>query len=715
MNGSKGNSASAIGRSVGPRTDIQLLRAVAVVAVILNHLIGWPEGGFIGVDVFFVISGYLITSQLYREHEMLGKVSLRGFYIRRIRRILPVSTFVLAVTVAAGFAIYLSSRANSIAIDAAWALLFSANWHSAISGTNYWANNDLTSPLQHYWSLSVEEQFYFVWPAILLTVLGLSTSDRSGAPSRRRVLIVVLSLIIAGSLAWSLWESATHPTWAYFSTVSRAWELAVGGLLAVVGRLVAKVPQLAKSTLGWVGLAGIGASLFLVGESGFPAPWALLPVLSTVLVIAAGIENSRRPLFPLANPVTAYIGDISYSLYLWHFPVIVLIGALVAPGRKYIGVAVALTLLLSISSYHLLENPVRQSSWLLKTTRRAPGPSRKSVAVGVLSLVGVGVLLVGVSVQPSPTEVVPVVQPLTARESQARSEYVNEVPSESSESSLHLLDEIRSALSATAFPVLSPSIDELGFEAWVKQALVDGCTDVDVANVDDCASGPIDAVGDVVVIGDSFGMSWMPAIRAAFEPAGWRVHPLTKGQCPSASVDVVQNAGDPFPECLSHREWAFTQAAAIKPKLIILADAFSTISRLSSERVGEAGAEEFAHGLSTTIARALDTGADVVVLSSPPEAPALQQCVTRTAVPSDCVGTIVGDWWVFSRAQAAATRIAGAEFVDTRLWFCDIDDRCPGFVGSTPVRTDGGHMTAEYSSQLAGSLQAVLGLSPPLG
>ena len=144
------------------RPDIQGLRAVAVLAVVANHLFGFPAGGFIGVDVFFVISGFLITGQLFREHHKQGRISFADFYRRRVRRIFPISTVVIIVTVAASFVIYLTARAQTVAVDGIWALFFAGNWHFAFLGTDYWANTGSISPLQHYWSLAVEEQFYLV-------------------------------------------------------------------------------------------------------------------------------------------------------------------------------------------------------------------------------------------------------------------------------------------------------------------------------------------------------------------------------------------------------------------------------------------------------------------------------------------------------------------------------------------------------------------------
>ncbi|WP_447644321.1 acyltransferase family protein [Nocardioides zeae] len=192
-----------------PRRDIQGLRAFAVTAVVLDHLLGWPHGGFVGVDVFFVISGFLITGILLREHERTGTISFVGFYRRRAKRILPASILVLAVTVALSYALVGRLRADSIATDGLWALFFGANWRFTTQATDYFAANGPVSPLQHYWSLAVEEQFYFVWPWLMLGVLALLA-----ARTRRRAGTVTTSTPAPTTTAsWSAssWPASCSP------------------------------------------------------------------------------------------------------------------------------------------------------------------------------------------------------------------------------------------------------------------------------------------------------------------------------------------------------------------------------------------------------------------------------------------------------------------------------------------------------------------------
>lgn len=384
------------------RADVQGLRMVAVVAVIADHLLRWPAGGFVGVDIFFVISGFLITGLLLREQEKTGSISFWGFYRRRIKRILPAATLVVVLTVAAAFALLSRVRATNALWDGVWASLFAANWHFAAVGTDYFQPDVAVSPLQHYWSLSVEEQYYFVWPWLMLLIFWLSARfGGSTSPRSARGIQVAILLIICVSFAWSMWETANAPTWAYFSTLSRAWELGIGAAVAVFSRAFVRIPTLVRTLLAWIGLAGIAASLVVItSESAFPAPWATLPVLSTALVIIAGTGGEGRYLWPLTNRVSTYVGDISYSLYLWHWPIIVLL-AVYLPLNTVANQAIALgvIVILSVMSFHLVEDPIRRSHWLdprPQSARRLPpgwrrrGPIPKIVALALTSVVTVG-------------------------------------------------------------------------------------------------------------------------------------------------------------------------------------------------------------------------------------------------------------------------------------------------------------------------------------
>ena len=370
--------------------------------MVADHLAGWPPGSFVGVDVFFVISGYLITGILVREFERRHTISFTGFYARRVKRILPAGLFVIGATLLATRVLAGIDRYHFAAKDAIAAVLFFANWHFAATGVNYFNQSLPPSPLQHYWSLSVEEQFYFVWPWLLLAVLLLGR--RMGWWRREHTRLVagvtVASLSVV-SLAWAFRETSRNPTAAYFSTFVRAWELGLGALVAIAAQRIAQIDERVRLGVASAGMVGVFASLFAVPSSGgFPAPWALLPTVSTAAVLAAGAGLSSRPLLPLTNPVSQYVGNISYSVYLWHFPVVVLIVTVVPQySLAYWLAGLALIFGLSAASFHLLEDPARRGTWFRRRPGRLPLPSsgwaKFAAACAATALVaGIGLLVV---------------------------------------------------------------------------------------------------------------------------------------------------------------------------------------------------------------------------------------------------------------------------------------------------------------------------------
>jgi peptidoglycan/LPS O-acetylase OafA/YrhL len=292
----------------GIRPEIQALRAVAVVTVLVFHF--WPEalpGGFVGVDVFFAISGFLITSHLVREVERTGSVSVLAFWARRVRRLLPASLVVLLATATAIVALVPLSAWDDWLAELLASALYVENWHLASSATDYFAQQDAPSPFQHFWSLSVEEQFYAVWP---LLVLGAALLG-AGLARRRAALAGVLGLVFAASLAYSILFTGDGRDDAYFSTLTRAWEFAAGGLLALLpsagvsaapapapgaGRVRAllaraerAVEALARALVSWAGIAAVFVAAAIISrETAYPGWAALLPVLGALAVIYAG-------------------------------------------------------------------------------------------------------------------------------------------------------------------------------------------------------------------------------------------------------------------------------------------------------------------------------------------------------------------------------------------------------------------------------------------
>jgi peptidoglycan/LPS O-acetylase OafA/YrhL len=354
-------------RRIPYRGDIQGLRAVAVVLVLLSHTgLAFLPGGFVGVDVFFVISGFLITRLLVTEWERTGRISLTGFYARRAKRLLPAAGLVLAVSMLLTLFFLPKTRWAETGWDVVASGLYAMNWRLAEQAVDYLATGDAPSILQHYWSLAVEEQFYLVWPLLLIAVGWTVRRFRGRNAGRPRVLLLVLALIAVPSFAWSVHLTVSDPARAYFVSTTRIWELALGGALALLGHHLARLPRRAAAGLGWAGLGAIVAAAFWITPAmAFPGYLALVPTLGAAAVIAAGTAGPAGPERLLDRRPMRAVGALSYSLYLWHWPLLITAEARFGELSVTAGLAVVLfSVLPAVATYHFLENPVRRSKRL---------------------------------------------------------------------------------------------------------------------------------------------------------------------------------------------------------------------------------------------------------------------------------------------------------------------------------------------------------------
>lgn len=364
------NARTRTGASQHFRPDIEGMRAIAVGLVLLYHGFHAPfTGGFVGVDVFFVISGFLITNLLLHENARTGRISIPRFYARRVRRILPAATIVVLATAFAAYHWLGFIAGNEIADDAKWTTVFAANIHFSLLGTDYLGSQLPPSPLLHMWSLGVEEQFYLVWPGVFLGLVLVVRGAR-----HRNALAVSLLLIIGASLAWSVIQTESNATWAYFSPLTRAWELALGALVAVLATVAARVrPFWLIELLSLCGIAGIVVSALVLNSSTHYPGWSVaLPVTSTALLIAAGGANPRTLVGrTLALRPMQWIGARSYSLYLWHWPFLIIAAEYLGHNLSAIQNTGLLLLALAATAitYRLVENPVRHARVLATRTR----------------------------------------------------------------------------------------------------------------------------------------------------------------------------------------------------------------------------------------------------------------------------------------------------------------------------------------------------------
>jgi len=690
------------------RPEIQGLRALAVVAVILHHLTGWPRGGFVGVDIFFVISGFLITGLLLKERRTTGRISWSAFYRRRTRRLLPAALLVLVATVVASFLLLNAGRGKQTLVDAVWSLFFSANWRFAWSETDYFQAGGAQSPFEHFWSLAVEEQFYLVWPWLI--VAGYAVVSRHVPHASRighRLVGVVLVLIAVASFVHACVLTASNPTWAYFSTLSRAWELGVGALLAIIASTLSSVPAAWRSALAWFGLAGILVSFLVVREDApLLGTWGTLPVLSAALVIAAGTGARPRALEPLTHPVAVWIGELSYSLYLWHFPVIVLMAAVLDPtSLGYYAWSSVVILAISVAAFYGVEDPVRKSSWLTghgtkPGARRVPATaSSRRRLVGVGAMTGACLMLFGVAAtgqQPSSSASGPVPHTGPAAGS--------ERPTLDSPAAAERAAEVEAALAAVEWPDLDPAVGELRSAAAAPPcALVYNSPQLaDAVEVKRrCGHGDPAAKRTVLVIGDSLANSYLPAIVAAVAPEGWNVVGVSRSGCPAIAIDVVYLASrQPYSRCTEHQGLISQWIPELAPDLIVATGSPFIVDRLASGATGAGALRQWRKGAEASWAAWADT-APVVVLQAPPYGKNLQSCATRFSKPSDCVSTPAQAYVNFRKMEKKAVKaVADVRYVGTQDWFCSAEPRCPAFVGTIPTFVDGGHLTIAGARQL---------------
>jgi peptidoglycan/LPS O-acetylase OafA/YrhL len=343
------------------RADVQALRAVAVLTVVLYHAhLPYLTGGYVGVDVFFVISGFLITGLLVREKDRTGRISIKKFYGRRMRRIMPAAALTMIGTVVASYHFLGYIRGAHIAEDAQWSSIFLANIHYAAVGTDYLNSQDPPSTLQHFWSLSVEEQFYVVWPVMFL-LLGLLGRKYTS----RWLTVVPVALVVVVSYAFSIWYTAESVTQAYFSPFTRACELGAGALLAVNMTALKRIPHRWSLILSVGGMIGILATAFTFTDATtFPGSMVALPVFATCAVLAGGSAadaNKTKLNTVYAFKPVQWIGLWSYSLYLLHWPILTIAAQRLGhvPPAQTRAILVVSAIALAALSYSFVENPVR--------------------------------------------------------------------------------------------------------------------------------------------------------------------------------------------------------------------------------------------------------------------------------------------------------------------------------------------------------------------
>jgi len=669
------------------RLDIQGLRALAVTLVVLDHAFGFPTGGFVGVDVFYVISGFLITSHLLREIETTGSLSIMAFYSRRVRRILPVALFVALVTVILAFILWFPQRASQVLIDALSAIGFVANFHFMALGTDYLQQDAAISPFQHYWSLSIEEQFYAIWPLVLFALTFFFRD--------MRFRVAVVSVIAASSLAWGIYRSSTIPAMAYFDTGVRAWELLFGAILAMSGNTAnsRRLPQRVRQWGSLFGVALIIVSAFLVNSSWTtPVPAVLPAVLGAVIVIGMDAPLGSQTL--LGNPVSQWLGGMSYSLYLWHFPVLIFASAEFGPSW-IVGLSmIPVMLILSWFSYLFVERAVLESRFLKPDHAGAKRKWRLSfeLALGASML---GVIVVFSLAQLYGPSLVRSAAPWLKHFNHSSPLMAVEItPSEEQKAT-----EIAEALKATQWPQeIKAQLSQLSEADFADAMFL-------------CRQSPLSkephricryTYGDVpvAVIGDSIAASWVPAIDAIARVQGWDLTAIAYSNCSLVDVDVTNGTSTPgfLDACKQRRAEMFELLTELKPKIVFLSGSESALTYTGLNL--EAATSEWKAGLERTFSRLAAIG-QVIVLENPPWGGNPAECATRFSSPESCVSKVSQRHKLKSTAEAStADKFGNVIYVPTRSWFC-FEDECPVFSSGLVTRVDKAHLTSAAAVSLS--------------
>lgn len=677
---------SAPGAAPRFRADIQGLRAIAVLLVLAYHAgVPFVTGGYIGVDVFFVISGFLITGLIIRELETTGRLSLRGFYARRAKRLLPATAVVfIAVAILTVVAVPMT-RWREIAGDIVASAIYLVNWRLADKSIDYLAAESATSPLQHFWSLAVEEQFYIIWP---LLIVALFWRWRGGNVTRR--LFWGLLAITIPSFLWSIYLTDTNPGAAYFVTTTRLWEMAIGALLAVVIGHADRIPRAVRIVIGWAGLVAIGyAALAFDASTPFPGAAALVPTMGAAAVLLAGSGDGRGEIKPLTAAPMQDVGALSYSLYLWHWPLLVVATAVWGREDGTLWLPTALMVVAASAvpawfSYRIVEQPFHRS-------RRLRVPWRAGVVAAVC--VAVGLASAGV------------VAYATQRES-------DEATSGEAIGAAALGDDPASSAGAEpvdSVPSITPALSDAPGD--VADVYGDGChQDQESSDVLSCAYGDEASETVIALIGDSHAAHWQPALRVLAEENGWRLETYTKSACLFGDIEVWNsNIEGPYESCFEWQSAIVDQLAAERPDVAVVSSSGSYRSISGGEPLARDEAfDDVTRAVAENWQSLESAGTEVLTIADTPW--------WGTNVP-DCVAAnenrltecLVSRDEAMARSgaelhRAASELVPEADLIDLTDYVCP-QDECVPVIGGVLLYSDSHHISATYSRTLAPLLE----------
>lgn len=668
------------------RLELQGLRALAVGLVLLFHL--WPEhvsGGFVGVDVFFVVSGFLITGHLYRELSQTGRISLPKFWARRVMRLLPLAFTVLLFSLI-GMILFLPETVWAMNVrQLLGSLFYVENWVLAVDSVDYMAADNEPSLVQHYWSLSIEEQFYVLLPLIFVGAYFFLRQRREAASTpenlARRVIIWSLIGIIVLSFAFSVWYTNYNAAQAYFVTPTRFWEFATGGLLAMLPP-ANKIPPQLHNVLGWLGISAIIISALLYsGGTPFPGYTALLPVIGTALFIRYG---SNQPIYGVywlaALRPSVRMGDWSYAIYLWHWPLIIIATYQLDPFLWYHKLIVILvTFSLSAASQRFIEDPLRQAR-PFKVPRRA------------FSLMASNMVLIATITYVTPQVLAP-----DSNEQVAISSCVGADA---------FLSDCEDPGTSGGPTISAQQVQREAEEPLMPECNIpDGFTDFDRS---DCSLGAPEESADlkIAVLGDSHARAWLPLFDEIGKQNNWNVQGYTKSGCTPVPLSSVSPGSDQASRDAATACEDFvmesSQAFQDDPNLDLIVTAASPTDRDFYTSSGESSEEHTTTALQEMWSQWDKAGKNVVVMGEVPHFGDMEGPTCVVSNPDD-----VMDECSLSREEAIGAKDrsltsaanqdgAPVAFYDPVPGVCD-EDRCYSMVGGLITRYDHHHLSSDFA------------------
>jgi peptidoglycan/LPS O-acetylase OafA/YrhL len=676
----------------GFHPEIQGLRAVAVLLVVLFHL--WPNrlsGGFVGVDVFFVISGYLITAHIYRELATTNTLSIRRFWARRIRRLLPASLLVLSIIGGATILFLPATVWVMTARQIAASALYVQNWALASDAVDYMAKDNVPSVAQHYWSLSVEEQFYLFWPLLIIGLVFLAKRARRPL-ALQSFLILGLSAAGAVSLAWSVVYTASDKPVAYFATPTRVWEFVAGALLALF--VIPDIRTEIRAFIGWLGLVAIVAAAVLFdARSLFPGWIALLPVLGTITVIAAGATVSRyTAAWWLSRRPLTFVGDISYSVYLWHWPLIIIVPYITGVDLRTldkIGILVA-TVVLAWLSKIFVEDPMRTKQFLSAAQWRS-----FAFAAAGMTVVVAGTVAITAEVD--------------RRVDDARAAYKNPEDPQSAAGNCFgpaAIDSANACNPVTGSQTLVPPLEVVAHEN--SKPAFPGCQQtIALSTVKVCSIGSTDPRPErvVAIVGDSHATHWFAAFDRLGRERNWKVLTFAKASCPVTTALRVlpeEQTNEGQLSCLDWTADVRQQIAADEGISYVFTSSYSSAYYFADDParpLGDPDTEGFQEIWKTWVS----SGRDVFVIRDipPTQGENVPTCLAMNADDRLACATSAHDIPDDASADAAVSmNDPRVHLVDLTDRFCD-STTCYPVIGDLVVYRDYSHLSGAFSEALA--------------